>query len=77
MRYLTILAAPVFALLLAGCGEGEPEPEKPGARKDNREWSDHAPIDPQRPLKALRKAKKDLKGVGENRGLPGEEKEDG
>ncbi len=77
MRYLTILAVPVFALLLAGCGEDKPEPKKPGARKDNREWSDHTPGDPERSLKALDKAKKDLKGVGEDRQVPGEKKEDG
>ncbi len=67
MRYLTILAAPALALLLAGCGEEEPEPEKPGARKE-KEWSDHAPVNPKRSLKALEKAREDLKKVEGDRG---------
>lgn len=68
MRYLTILAAPVLALILAGCGEEEPEPKKPGVRKDGEEWSDHAPVNPKRSLKALDKAREDLKKVEDDRG---------
>ena len=69
MRYLTtMLAAPVFALLLAGCGEEEPEPKKPGARKNDKQWSDHAPVNPKRSLKALEEAREDLKKVEEGRG---------
>jgi hypothetical protein len=68
----TITFAAATALLLCGCGSdesGTKPPPKPKTR-DTREWQDHAPGDPRREIKALKKAREEIKQAQETRKLP-------
>ena len=58
-------------MFLGGCGSGDDEKKKEAEKK--KEWSDYAPGDPRRDIKALKKAKEVVKQAEETRKLPEEE----